>query len=68
MNKPDWKDAPDWANVMVQQNGFCGICYCWTEAHEDDAKAIWHEDFAINRNHMAFKLRKVCWDFAEHRP
>lgn len=64
MIKPDWKDAPEWAGVMVQQHGFCGIVYCWAESHEDKAKAKWSTD----PEWMEFSLKKNCWDFTEPRP
>lgn len=66
MSKPDWSRAPDWASVLVQQNGFNGVVYCWASLYEDGARAIWDDDIA--RNWMFFDLRKCCWDFTEARP
>lgn len=66
MSKPEWKDAPEFANVLVKQNGFCGITYCWASSYENGAKAIWHDDLA--RSWMYFELKKNNWDFVESRP
>ena len=66
MGKPDWKDAPKWAEVLVVQNGFNGPCYCWAEKYEDGSNAQWHED--IGRAHMQFNLSRRCWELVERRP
>jgi hypothetical protein len=66
MIKPEWKDAPTFANHLVVQPGFCGPLYCWVEAWEEGAKAIWHDDLA--RSWMAFELRKANWTYVEARP
>ena len=63
--KPEWEEAPEWANDLLVQPGFNGPCYCWAEAYTDGAKAQWHED--LGRDHMAFELRASCWDFVESR-
>lgn len=66
MSKPDWKDAPEWAGVLMVQNGFNGPCYCWAKEYADGAIAQWHED--IGRDHMKFKLATRCWRALECRP
>jgi hypothetical protein len=66
MSKPEWSRAPDWANVLLKQNGFTGILYCWASAHEDKAKAIWNDDLA--RSWMYFALKANNWDYVEPRP
>ena len=64
MSKPDWKGAPEWANVLVSQNGFGTTVYCWASGFHDQARARWSEDPA----HMEFNLFKSCWDLLESRP
>jgi hypothetical protein len=66
MGKPDWSEAPDWARVLVVQNGFCGPLYCWTSAYEANAKAQWHED--IGRDHMIFSFSPQSWRIVGYRP
>lgn len=66
MNNPDWKDAPDWAQVLLQQPGFNGPCYCWAASNDDGAKSQWHED--LGRDHMIFELRSTNWNLVEVRP
>lgn len=31
MNKPDWKDAPEWANWLAQDEVANGECWVWFE-------------------------------------
>lgn len=66
MSKPDWKDAPEWAQVLLVQYGFNGPLYCWAGYHGDGAKAQWHED--IGRDHMIFNLFIRNWTLVERRP
>ena len=63
MSKPEWKYAPVWAKVLLQQPGFNGPCYCWAESYDDGAKAQWNED--IGRDHMIFQLRFANWNLVE---
>lgn len=64
MSKPDWKDAPEWAKVMVQQSGPDEVVYCWAAGFYDDAQALWSGDPA----HMEFNLFTCCWVVTEYRP
>lgn len=64
MSKPEWKDAPEWAKVMVQQSGLDEVVYCWAAGFYDDAQALWSGDPA----HMEFSLFTCCWDLTESRP
>lgn len=66
MSKPSWDDAPEWACVLLVQNGFNGPFYCWAGYHGDGAKAQWHED--LGREHMTFSLTADNWKFVESRP
>jgi hypothetical protein len=38
VNKPDWKDAPEWANYLaMDRNG----AWCWHEAYVMPQYAMW---------------------------
>lgn len=42
MNKPDWKDAPDWANWLAQDKD--GE-YCWWNIRPALAASLWAQGY-----------------------
>lgn len=64
MSKPDWKDAPEWAGVLVRQKYFDGWLYCWAEEYKHHACARWVTDREISK----FILDIDCWALVESRP
>lgn len=63
-NKPDWKDAPKWANHLWTQSA--DDRYTWSETKEKESKALYstHADNKKNRYH----LWPECWAYVEPRP
>ncbi len=63
-NKPDWKDAPKWANVLLVGKNPTGnrSVYCWAKGFWDDANAFRTD------NTQTFSLSKVAWILVEARP
>jgi len=64
IKKPEWKDAPKWANHLWLQAA--DQRYTWSESAERGCKALWtHEaDTAKNR----YNIWTECWDYVEGRP
>lgn len=60
MNKPNWKDAPEWANVLL--TNLYNVYYAWAESYKDGSVG-----FDINGK-TTFHLTKGDWKLVEHRP
>ena len=59
--KPDWKDAPEWANYVAQdRDGY----WCWYESHphlpkdSDEWTAQGRSEYAVEPNHWKESLEK----------
>lgn len=64
MNKPDWKDAPEWANYFAQDP--CGTWF-WFEI-KPVAKGDWVEGYINGRIELA-QHREESWNLTlEARP
>ncbi len=61
MSKPDWKNAPFWAHVLLALNHEEEV-YVWAAGHADGVKA------KICTTGEEFKLLKHRWIFVEKRP
>ncbi|MCY1449273.1 hypothetical protein D9M71_660000 [compost metagenome] len=62
--KPEWEEAPEWAQVLVKQNVSTGIRYCWAAGYSDGAIARW----VVDADYLQFNLRRDCWELVEGRP
>lgn len=65
MQKSDWKDAPDWANILVKKDALDDwVVYCWASEFKRGAKALWVGD----SEGQEFELWPDVWLFVENRP
>ena len=60
---PSWRDAPYWANVLLQQSAGGHLFWCWAESHTLSAKAQ-HSGDALR----TFKLARCLWELTSTRP
>lgn len=54
--KPDWSDAPEWANYLVQDHEGDFI---WFESKPDTDLGVWSADG------RSLEVRKVCTDWED---
>ena len=52
MNKPDWKDAPDWARYMAQDKD---DEWYWFEYEPKKAQGYWELDRCVGQSEKAYK-------------
>lgn len=58
--KPNWKDAPEWANrLLLNISTFNSTSYCWAD---EELKAMTCDTNAV------FDLHPECWTICEYRP
>ena len=61
-SKPDWKDAPEWATVLLTHKDDDGT-YCFAEKHESGSKFKRGDS-----DKDCTTLWAECWNLAECRP
>ena len=66
MSKPEWKDAPEWAGVLVHQPLGIGhnFAYAWAHSFKEGAHAK-RCDYPESQH---FGLLVDYWGFVESRP
>jgi hypothetical protein len=63
--KPDWKDAPEWAGVLMMYTSSPKTrpTFCWAETANPGSKACY-----TSHSEMQFALGPRLWALYEHRP
>ena len=63
MKKPEWKDAPEWANHLWSQGP---EWFAWSASKDNLSKALWVTD--LDTKDRRFHLWVKSWDYVEGRP
>jgi len=62
MKQPNWDEAPEWANVLLEQR-YNRDRTAWAGAYKDGANASWTRGGMEN-----FMLDSSCWEVVSTRP